>query len=147
MKIIQIIKIKAKHSYCLSISGTGLDNCGFISFLINFLLMIIMKMIILLGIFLLKIINGRFNLDGVKLMRTHLFISMFTTIKKYVVLRWIQVTIFPINNKDFWGWCNLILKPVSVQMAMLFALAKESKFKIKFVSKITWIAQMMKIFN
>ena len=47
MKIIQIIKTKVKHSFYLLINGMDLDNYGFISFLINFLLMIIMKMIIL----------------------------------------------------------------------------------------------------
>ena len=87
MKIIQIIKTKVKLKFYLSINGMDLDNYGFISFLINFLLMIIMKMIILLGIFPLEITNGNFNLDGVKLMLTHLFINTFMIIKKYVASR------------------------------------------------------------
>jgi hypothetical protein len=87
MKITQIIKTKVKLKFYLLINGMDLDNYGFISFLINFLLMIIMKMIILLGIFPLKITNGNFNLDGVKLMLTHLFINTFMIIKKYVASR------------------------------------------------------------
>jgi len=47
MKIIQIIKTKVKLKSYLLINGMVLDNYGFISFLINFLHMIIMKMIIL----------------------------------------------------------------------------------------------------
>ena len=101
MKIIQIIKTKVKLKSYLLINGMVLDNYGFISFLINFLHMIIMKMIILWGIFHLKITNGNSNSDGVKLMHTHLFINTFMIIKKYVVWKWIKITMFKINQKDF----------------------------------------------
>ena len=85
MKIIQIIKTKVKHSFYLLINGMDLDNYGFINFLINFLLMIIMKMITLLDIFRLRIANGHFSSGGHKLRPTRQFYNTFTITSRFVV--------------------------------------------------------------
>jgi len=47
MKIIQIIRIKVMLKFFLFTNGMDLNNYGFTGFLINFSLMIIMKMITL----------------------------------------------------------------------------------------------------
>ena len=61
-----------------------LDNYGCIVFSIAFLLMIIMKTITLLDIFLRKMINGQYNLDGNKQIHILQLINIYIMIKLFV---------------------------------------------------------------
>ena len=85
MRIIQTIRTKVMFKYCLGNSGMDLNSYGSTSFLINFSLMIIMKMITLLDIFHLNITNGHFSLGGRKLRLIRQFYNISTITSKYVV--------------------------------------------------------------
>ena len=85
MRIIQTIKIKVMFKYCLRNSGMDLNSYGFTSFLINFSLMIIMKMITLLDIFPLRITNGHFSSGGRKLRPIRQFYNISTITSRFVV--------------------------------------------------------------